>query len=101
MIVVNAVIESTEADIAAMKDAIQVMETASRAESGCNDYTFSVEVNNPNIIRVTEQWDTMAALNAHFAEPHMTVFQQAMAANPPKSVNATFYEASEVPGPGQ
>jgi len=30
----------------------------------------------------------------------MAVFQQAMAANPPKSVNATFYEATEVPGPG-
>ena len=42
----------------------------------------------------------MAALTAHFAEPHMAVFQQAMAANPPKSVNATFYEATEVPGPG-
>jgi quinol monooxygenase YgiN len=42
----------------------------------------------------------MAALAAHFAEPHMAVFQQAMAANPPKSVNAKFYEATEVSGPG-
>ena len=101
MIVVNAIIESTEADIAAMKDAIREMETKSRNESGCNDYTFSVELSNPNVIRVTEQWESMDALAAHFAEPHMAVFQQAMAANPPKSVSATFYEATVVPGPGQ
>ena len=101
MIVVNAIIESTESDILAMKDAIQEMETQSRKESGCNDYTFSVEVSNPNVIRVTEQWNDMTALNAHFAEPHMAVFQAAMAANPPISVSAKFYEATEVPGPGQ
>ena len=100
MIVVNAIIESTESDIAAMKESIREMETHSRREPGCNDYTFSVETSNPNIIRVTEQWENMAALAAHFAEPHMAAFQQALAANPPKSVNATFYEATEVPGPG-
>ena len=100
MIVVNAIIESTESDIVAMKEAIGEMETHSRREPGCNDYTFSVEISNPNVIRVTEQWENMAALTAHFAEPHMAVFQQAMAANPPKSVSAKFYEATEVSGPG-
>lgn len=100
MIVVNAIIESTADDIAAMKDAIAIMEVKSRAESGCHDYTFSVELSNPNVIRVTEKWDNMASLEAHFAEPHMADFQQAMAANPPKSVKAGFFEATEVPGPG-
>ena len=38
MIVVNAVIETTEDNIAALKQAIQVMEEKSRAESGCLDY---------------------------------------------------------------
>ena len=100
MIVVNAIIESIEENIAAMKDAIAIMETASRAEAGCNDYTFSVELSNSNVIRVTEQWDSMEALTAHFAEPHMAAFQAAMGAHPPKGVSATFYEATEVKGPG-
>ncbi|MFT7218621.1 MAG: quinol monooxygenase YgiN [Candidatus Azotimanducaceae bacterium] len=100
MIVVNAIIESTESDVAAMKEAIAVMEQKSRAESGCHDYTFSIELNNPNVIRVTEKWDDMAALSAHFGEPHMADFQKAMAANPPKGVTASFYEATEVAGPG-
>lgn len=100
MIVVNAVIESTEADIDAMKDAIAKMESASRAEEGCYDYTFSVELNNPTVLRITEKWENMDALAAHFNEPHMADFQAAMGANPPKSVTASFYEATEVGPPG-
>ena len=101
MIVVNAIIESTADNIAAMKDAIAAMETASRAEDGCYDYTFSVELNNPDVIRITEKWENMEALGAHFGMPHMADFQAAMAAHPPKSVTATFYEATEVTPPGR
>ena len=100
MIVVNAVIEATEETIEAMKEAIAEMETKSRAEAGCHDYTFSVELNNPSVIRITEKWDSMADLEAHFKEPHMAEFQQAMGAHPPKSVVANFYEATQIPGPG-
>ena len=100
MIVVNATITSTEADIAAMKEAIAIMETASRAEPGCHDYTFSIELNQPNVIRITEQWESMQDLAEHFGLPHMAAFQAAMAANPPKSVEAKFYEATEISPPG-
>ena len=101
MIVVNARIEADEATIAVLTDAISVMEAASRAEEGCDDYTFSVELNNPNVIRVTERWASMEALGAHFATPHMADFQAAMAANPPSAVDAKFYEATEVTPPGR
>ena len=101
MIVVQAKIESTEDSIAAMKAAINAMETASQAEDGCYDYTFSVELNDPTVLRITEKWENMAALEAHFATPHMAEFQAAMGANPPKSVEAKFFEATEVPGPGR
>ena len=39
MIVVNAVIESSEEDIRMLKTAIADMEAASRQEAGCFDYT--------------------------------------------------------------
>ena len=101
MIVVNAVVESTEEDIAAMKGAIAIMEQKSQAESGCHDYTFSVELNNPRVLRITERWDSMAALTAHMHTAHMADFQAAMGAHPPKRVTATFYEATEVSAPGR
>ena len=101
MIVVNATITTTADNIAAMKEAIATMEAASRAEDGCDDYTFSVELNDPNVIRVTERWASMEALAAHFATPHMAEFQAAMATNPPSAVDAKFYEATEVTPPGR
>lgn len=100
MIVVNAIIKASADTIAAMQAAIAKMETASRAESGCHDYTFSVELNDPNAMRITEKWESMEDLQAHFGMPHMADFQAAMAANPPESVEAKFYEVTEVAPPG-
>ncbi|MEH6588735.1 MAG: antibiotic biosynthesis monooxygenase [Halioglobus sp.] len=99
MIVVNGVLESTEADIEAMKSAISAMENASREESGCFDYTFSVEISNTKIIRITECWESIEALQAHFITPHMAVFQEAIAAHPPVSMDVKFFEAEVMPSP--
>ena len=96
MIVVNGIVESTEDAVAALKSAIADMEEASRAEAGCLDYTFSVELNNPNVFRITERWESVEALQAHFKVPHMAQFQQAIAAHPPKSTVVKFYEVTEL-----
>lgn len=100
-IVVNAVIETDEATIAAMREAIIAMQSASRAEDGCLDYTFSVELADPSVMRITERWESMAALTEHFGTPHMAEFQAVMAQHPPKSVDAKFYEVKEVAPPGR
>lgn len=96
MIVVNAVIHSTEEDIGALKAAIATMETHSREEEGCEDYTFSVELNNPTVVRITERWLSLEALQAHFSVPHMAQFQQAMGARPPSAMEVKFYEVTEI-----
>jgi quinol monooxygenase YgiN len=96
MIVVNAVVTSKPEDIAALQSAIHTMEAASREESGCSDYTFSVELNNPNKLRITEKWLSLEALKAHMATPHMADFQAAMGAHPPASLEVTFYEVTEI-----
>jgi quinol monooxygenase YgiN len=96
VIVVNAIIEATEADIAALKEAIAVMEAKSRAEAGCLDYTFSVELNRPGVLRVTEKWESLEALGEHFKQPHMADFQAAMAEYSGIAVTANFYEVRDV-----
>ena len=100
MIVVNATIETTPEDLEAVRDALVAMETASRQEHGCEDYTFSVELDIPTRLRLTERWKDAAALEAHFASPHMATFNQAMAAHPPQRIDVRFYEATEIPRPG-
>ena len=101
MIVVNAIIEVDASTLSAMREAIITMEDASRAEDGCLDYTFSQELRDPNTLRITEAWRSMEDLAAHFATPHMATFQAAMAAHPPKRVDAKFFDATEVQAPGQ
>ena len=96
MIVVNAVIRSSEQDIAALKAAVATMETLSRQESGCEDYTFSVELNDPTVVRITERWVSLEALQAHFTMPHMAQFQLAMAERPPSAMDVKFYEVTEI-----
>jgi len=99
MIVVNVIIDSTKKDIAALKQAIATMETASRAESGCEDYTFSVELNEPTRVRVTERWRDIQALKSHFATPHMAAFNTAMSSHPPRGMVVKCYEVREIPLP--
>ena len=53
MVVVNGTVRTTPEAISALKDAIAVMERASREEEGCIDYTFSVEVSDPAALRIT------------------------------------------------
>jgi len=96
MVVVNAIVSTSADDISALKDAIGVMEKASRQEDGCLDYTFSVEVSDPNTLRITEKWETVEALQAHMATPHMAEFQGAIGAHPPKGMDVKFYGAEEI-----
>ena len=96
MIIVNAIIESDESSIAAMREAITTMVTATLEEPGCDDYCFSLELDDPTRIRITERWHTIEALAAHFQTPHMAAFQQVMAAHPPKNVTAHCYDAKEI-----
>ncbi len=47
------------------------MLTATRAEDGCLAYSYTVDVEDPGLIRVYEAWRDAAALDAHFKAPHL------------------------------
>lgn len=49
---------------------------ATRAEVGCIAYSYAEDVLDPGLIRVFEQWDSSAALDAHFATPHMSQWKR-------------------------
>ena len=95
MIIVTGTIESSEESIEAIKGAIAELEQATRAEEGCIDYVFSVELSRPDCIRIAEKWASKEALMAHMGQPHMATFPQAIAEHPPKSLDLKFFEAEE------
>ena len=57
------------------KPHMQAMLTASRAEDGCQEYSYAVDVAEPGLVRVFEAWRDQAALDAHFQAPHLAAWR--------------------------
>ena len=97
MLVINGVLTidpSRRADLVAAAVAIG---QASRAEPGCHHYVFAADLERDDVFHISEKWEDQAALDAHFAMPHMAAFQAA-AAGAVKGLKVTKYEiASEAP----
>ena len=64
-------------NLAALKPHMLAMLAASRAEDGCLTYSYAVDVQDPGLIRVFEAWRDQAAIDAHFAAPHMATWRAA------------------------
>jgi quinol monooxygenase YgiN len=94
MIVVNVEVVTEAGAADKVRAAVQAMEQASRHEAGCLTYAFSVDISDPTMIRVTERWESMEAIRAHMASPHMATFQSAVAALRPKSLDIKAYEVA-------
>lgn len=94
MLIVMAEAEVEEGAIEQVRDALRTMEQETRKEPGCLAYAFSLDVNAPTTLRISERWESMAALEAHFAAPHMAAFGAALAKAPPKSMDVKVYEVA-------
>ena len=51
------------------------MSAASEAEPGCITYRFYSDFQDANTFLLYEEWESEAALAAHFQTPHMAEFQ--------------------------
>jgi quinol monooxygenase YgiN len=54
--------------------AFEEMQEASRGEDGCLRYGFFAAVEDPLSFVAVEEWADRAALDAHFAQPHLHEF---------------------------
>jgi quinol monooxygenase YgiN len=61
--------------VAEARPAMAKVIAASRAEPGCRDYSYAEDVTEPGLFRVHEGWDSLEALQAHFATAHMKEWQ--------------------------
>lgn len=77
MIVVSGTVRIDPAKREAAHDIMQKMITESRKEDGCNQYAYAIDVLDPSVVRVYEEWRDRAALEAHFRTPHLAEWRQA------------------------
>jgi quinol monooxygenase YgiN len=75
MILIEGTVRVPPGNVVAARPAMEQMIRASRAEAGCLDYAYSIDLMDPGLIRVIERWESRAALDAHFKTAHMTTWR--------------------------
>jgi len=74
--------------------AIDTFLMATRAEEGCIDYRFSIDLADPDRLNGAEIWASKEAMDAHMASPHMATFMGEAAGFLGGSVTFTTYDVS-------
>jgi len=90
MVVAEVVVK--EGAVKGVREVLRTMEQETRKEPGCQTYAFSVDVNDPSMLRIIERWDSMEALERHFKTPHMAAFGAAIGQIQPQSSDVKLYE---------
>ncbi|WP_171129630.1 MULTISPECIES: putative quinol monooxygenase [unclassified Ruegeria] len=74
MLIVTGTVEVSADNVETATQAAQIMVAETMKEPGCLIYEFSQVLGHVNLFRVYEEWEDQAALEAHFATPHMAEF---------------------------
>jgi quinol monooxygenase YgiN len=80
MIVVSGIIQVAPSDAAAAAEHMKTLAAETAKESGNISYAFYADLETEGTFRVFEEWESEEALGAHFGEPHMAAFMQALGA---------------------
>ena len=96
MIVVMGTIKLAAGDIDRLHSAMAIQMAATHAEDGCEQYVFSRDVTDPNMLIISERWRDEHALNAHGKMPHMAAFNKAIGSASIQSISVKAYEVASV-----
>jgi quinol monooxygenase YgiN len=77
LVIAGTVKVKPETRAEAVKAALK-MAKASAAEPGCTSYRFYADLEDADTFLIFEQWESEAALTAHFQTPHMAEFNAAI-----------------------
>lgn len=79
MILVMGTVLVPAAGLGAVREAMKDMMRQTLEEEGCVSYNLCEDLFEPGRIRISEEWETMAALDAHFETAHMKDWRAALA----------------------
>ena len=94
MIIVTGMARFGEGEIERLKDAFAANIAATRAEDGCLAYAYAVDIADPNLLHISEQWRDEAAVNAHMTAPHMGPLMAALGSAKIEALSVKAYEAT-------
>ncbi len=93
MIIVTGTARFGEGEIDRLKAAMAANIEATRAEDGCDHYTYAVDLTDPNLLHISERWRDEAAIEAHMAAPHMATFMAVLGEAKIEALSVRMYRA--------
>ena len=93
MIIVTGQVRFADAEIERLTPAFRMNIQATRAEPGCARYAYAVDIGDPNLLHVVEEWSDEEAVNAHMNTPHMAELMTAMGSAKIEAISINAYEA--------
>lgn len=71
MIIVTGEVRFGEGEIERLKPALEKAVAATRAEPGCGRYSYAVDLTDPNLLHIAEEWSDEEAIDGHMQSLHM------------------------------
>ena len=93
MIIVKGAVRFGAGEIARLTPAFEKNIRATRAEPGCAAYDYGVDLIDPNLLHVAEEWSGEEAVAAHMAAPHMAELMAALGSAKLEAISVNAYEA--------
>ena len=93
MIIVTGYARFADGEIERLKPALEANVKATRAEAGCARYSYGVDIADPNLLHIAEEWSDEEAIAAHMAAPHMAELMGALGSAGLEAIRVDAYEA--------
>ena len=78
MLVIAGRVRLHQAGVEETVRAGSVIAVASRAEPGCIEYRYAMDIEDSLVLQLFEHWESATALEAHFATPHFLAFSEVL-----------------------
>jgi len=92
MIVVTGSFRIPPSMVDVVRPAMETMVKGSRAEEGCIEYAYALDVFDAGLVRVIEKWRDQAALEAHLRTVHIAEWRAQCSALAISERELTGYE---------
>lgn len=71
---------------------------STRKEAGCNYYAFGRDIEDSNVVLISEEWTSEQALRDHLKSPHITDFLEKTQSMKLQAVEVKKYDVRSVGG---
>lgn len=94
MLLIVGTVRMPADNLPAALPAMKRMVESSRAEEGCEEYSYAADLLDPGLIHVTERWRDQEALDRHFGSAHLTEWRRSWPSLGIRDRNLRVYEVS-------